>query len=311
MTLGDIIKRIREEIGDEIRLNGVATGGGVDRIDDTSLLTQADNYWKWMTVRITGTTDGLAPKGEARKIAASTLGSITVETPFSAGVNSGDQYEIAFFGRDRLVSVVNDSLKEWARLIPYRKVDKVTTSVNSDKIVIPNSDEVLWIDKIEFREDAKQEVFNYEGFWVWDEHNKVVRWDFFWNEVRTLDIYTSRVYPKVFSDTDSLNIKAQHEHLFLRLCVANVIASISTQEWRNNRGELQPLEIRMGDFVQRFGDYRKAAREHKIMILEQIKAELGVTIAGSLPRKSFQPTKFDRKEDPDGWVPPAIFWTLK
>ncbi len=311
MILSQALKRIREEIGDEIRLSGTATGGGIDRIDDTALLTQADNYWKWLTVRITDTTDGLAPKGEARRISSSTLGSITVEVPFSVGINSGDKYEIAFFGRDRLVSIINETLKEWANLIPYKAIEQVTTTIDSDRTALNNPGEILWIEKIQYRDTAKQETYNYEGYWQWDDHAKQIQWDFFWKEAKTLDVHIARTYPAVSNDTDDLNIKSQHEHLFLRLCVANVIASISTQEWRDNRGELRPLEIRMGDLVHRYGNFRSAAREHRQIVLEEIKSELGKTITGKLSNRGLRKNLFNRNEDPDGWAPPPIFWELK
>lgn len=79
-------------------IRGTATGGSTTTVVDSGASLSGatadsfDHYW----VKISTTTDGLAPQGEIRQISEGgySAGTFTVPTAFSAAVQSGDTYEI-------------------------------------------------------------------------------------------------------------------------------------------------------------------------------------------------------------------------
>ena len=208
-----------------------------------------------------------------------------------------------------MINIVNDSLKEFSKFVPYKTTIQITTTPNSDKSSLANFDEVLWPEKIEYRDDTQQTKIDYEGFWEWNEFDKVIEWDFWWDRQISLNVQVAKIYPSVANDSDDVQINAKHEHLFLNLCVANVIYSMTTQEWMDSKGSLKPVEERFGDVVYRYGDFRRAAVEFKNKIIEQIVDQLNVSINNKYSGR--RSVNLDKKEDPDGWVPPPIFWEVK
>jgi len=77
---------------------GTADAGSDDNTIIDAELTQAEGYWINSLVTITGTTDGLAPKGETSICTAFTAATdeVTVTPAFSAVVGTGDTYTIEF-----------------------------------------------------------------------------------------------------------------------------------------------------------------------------------------------------------------------
>jgi hypothetical protein len=113
-------KRLRELLARAtgFYFSGTATGGAAGNIQDTSA-DKFDSFddniikGKWAHIVTDAGGSAAAPEGEARKISTISTTTASVDTDFSAGVASGDIYEITQFHP----SYYNDAIAEAIRQV--------------------------------------------------------------------------------------------------------------------------------------------------------------------------------------------------
>lgn len=308
---------LRDEIGDQERITGTATGGTVTTVVDTVTLTQADNYWAGQKVYIKSTTDTLAPQGETRRIASSTQSTttITVELPFSAAVGAGDTFGIAVFSDARMNQALNDALSRFSKWRPWKTTESMSVSSGSRRFTPTSANSIRSIRKIEFFDDVEQEYIDYRGQWIWDDHLRQIEFIFWWTESKTLTLHIQALHTALTTDAQQVTVLPNEENLIVRLASVLLLLSMSESEFRNDAGALQPTSWKRGDVSEEYGDFTKRVEAARNAIMKEIKEQVSEPVFGAsagataLPFSGGYP--IDTKADPDGQAAPQVFWTLQ
>lgn len=306
---------LRDEIGDVERVTGTATGGSLTTVVDTARLTQVDNYWLKQKIFIKTTTDTLAPQGDARRISSSTssTGTVTVELPFSAAVQSGDTYGIAVLSDSRLNQALNDALAQFSKWRPYKTTESMNVTNGGRRFSPTSAGSILSVKKVEFFDNTTQEYVDYRGQWLWDDHLRQIEFNSWWSEAKTLTLHIQKSHPSLTSDSQEVTVKSSEENLIVRLAAALTIFSLSEKEFRDDFGELKPKSWTRGDVSMTYGDFKSQAQSMVETAMKLIKEQVTEPAFGSsagataLPFSGFS---VDTKSDPDGQAAPQVFWTL-
>ncbi len=313
-TLAQLRAMVREEIGDEERLTGTATGGSATEVIDSSRLTQADNAWQNQRIFIKDTTDDLAPKGEARRIVSSSSSAtkVIVGLPFSVTVAAGDTYGIAVFSDGMIDRAINGALATFSEFVPYRTTETMTVTPGKSRFAPTSADTLSHITKIEYYNEADQEEIDYSGQWRWDSNLKKVVFDYFWTETKALTLYLTKPHPTLSSDNDNVTVEAVHINYVVRLAAASLLLSLSQRDFKTDFGSIRPRSITRGPISETYGDVMEQVAGTRTELLRELQALVtqpfvGVAaVSGNGPSDSIP---INRHEEP-GWVPPPVFWEL-
>lgn len=317
-TLAQLRAALRQEIGDMERITGTATGGSLTTIIDTTKLDQVDNHWRSLKVFIRDTTDDLAPNGDQRRIASSSQSatSLTVELPFSAAVEAGDEYAIAVFSDVQLNAAINNALMlEMSKWLPFKTSETLNVSANLHRFAPVSANSIRWIDKVEFIDSSLNVQIDYAGMWSWNEFLRMVEWSFFWSESRTLNMLIARDHAALSLDADTVTVLPREEPMLVKLASADLLLAMTEQQIRTDFGNISPKSWKRGDVSEsydsiqdHFGNVRKA-------IVEEMKALASGPAIGFYPRRgapySAEDMNVDIHADPDGRSMPQVFWTLR
>jgi len=317
-TLAQLRASVRQEVGDEERITGTATGGSLTEVIDTSRLTQADDHWKGHKVFIKDTTDDLAPKGESRKIAASASATakLIVEFPFSAAVASGDTYSIAVFSDAQIDAAINNALQmEVSKWLPEKTFENLAVSANLHRFAPTSANSIRWIDKIEYVDSALNQQIDYAGMWSWNSFLRKVEWTFFWNESKTLMMQIARDHAKLTTDASTVTVLPREEPLLTKLAAADLLLGLSEKELRNDFGNLKPKSWRRGDVSESYESAQEHFGEMRKGIINQMKELASAPVVGFYPRTgapySIENLNVNTFSDPDGKPAPQMFWQLR
>lgn len=315
-TRAQLRSLLRDEIGDVERITGTATGGSSTTVVDTSRLTQADNYWRNLTIHIKTTTDTFAPQGEARRIASSTqsTSTVTVELPFSAAVQAGDTYGIAIFSDARLNQALNDSLYRFSRWRPHKTTEPLSVSDGSRRFTPTSANDIRSVKKVEFFDNIAQDFIDYAGQWQWDDHLRQIEFTYWWSESKILTIHIQKNHASLTTDSQQVTVLPHEENLVVRLAAALLLLSMSEKEFKTDFGELKPKSWRRGNVSMTYGDFKNEAMAIMEAIMKEIMAQVYEPVFGSSAGATALPfggVAIDKKADPDGIPAPQVFWTLR
>jgi hypothetical protein len=304
--------RVRAEAGDDERLTGTANGGSTLTITSAALM-QSTNYWKGLNAYIITTTNGLAPQGESKKIASSDLSVVTVETPFSAIVESGDTFGIAVFSRQRIDDIISDSLAEFSLVKPQNLSETLNMSPGIKRIAPTSAtSQGFRPDRIEFFDNIAQSQYEYrkEQSWIWNTTLKQIEWAWWWSEQKALTLYGVKDHILPAGESGNMTLDDEDIGNVVKVSGLNILMSMSDVELRDNFGHLKPKSFTRGDVRIDYGasssDYkslRQTLQDSKDKILEKYRIGLYLDSA-SIPSG----TSIDTKADPDGYPMPQVFW---
>jgi len=133
-TRADLVGEVGRRFG-HYRLS-TATGGSTSTVVDTGALYEPDDYWVGHYVYVV--TDaggaGAAPEGEERPVTdyVQSTGTLTVSPVFSAGVGSGDEYELLMVPRADLEAAINAGVRSAGETWLVPKTDVTTVTIADD-----------------------------------------------------------------------------------------------------------------------------------------------------------------------------------
>ena len=314
-TLAQLRQRVRDEIGDEERITGTATGGALTFIIDNARLLQTDDYWNGQKVYIKTTTDSAAPIGETRRVSDFTGGAkrLEVELPFSAAVGAGDTYGIAVFSDSRVNQAINDALAMFSELRPYRTTEPLSVTQNGKRFSPTSAVSILWIDKIEYFNAADKEQIDYEGQWHWDEHINQVEFDYFWGESKTLTLHVVLPHTPLTADNSSVTVAPNEERYIVLIAAANLLLSLSAKEFKNDFGQLSLKSWKQGDVSEEYGDVRQSIMDWRKDVLAEVEKLSTGSFIGTYSTNGKASTKSYsvNKGGEDGWTAPQVFWKME
>lgn len=315
-TLAQLRAMVREEIGDEERLSGTASGGSLTEIVDSSRLIQGDNFWLNQKVFVKTTTDALAPQGEARRISASTLSTtkLTVALPFSAAVQSGDTYGIASFSDSQVNRAINNAVVEFSKYVPWKTTETLSVTNGGFRFSPTSAASIKWVERIEFVDNAAQQHIKYDGLWKWDESLRQVEFSFWWSESKSLTMHFARDHRLLSVDADETSVRASEEMFLVKLAAADLILTMSAKEFKDDYGNLRPKSWRDGDVSEDYGNVQDRYKSMRDSVIAQLKELTTEPVIGMYPRWGRLGTAasiaVNTNADPDGRAMPQLFWTL-
>lgn len=247
--------RVRELLGDPVRVSGTATGGTVSTIVDTTNLIQADGHWDGLWSFILTTNDGSAPQGEERKIErfASSTKTLTTELPFSATVGAGDTYGVAVFSNSRIDNAVSGVLKEFSEYRPLRFSEDLGVTANEKRFAPTSASTIRYVSKIEYYSPGVEHT---EYDFVWDKGTRKVEFKNWFAAARTLKLYATKTHTMPSSDGTAMTYEDEDEDRLLRWCVARLVQSMVADEFRDNFGKLRPQSWTHGAASESYGNNR-------------------------------------------------------
>ena len=139
VTLATLTYRVARELG--IVSEGTATGGSETTIEDSTLRTEADDYWNsgsaWILRDEAGDSD--APEGEyARVTNFENTGGVLTTSAFTVSAAEGDKYAVAkkTYPLETLARCVNQALQDLGT-IPITDTDTIDTAANQTEYTMP------------------------------------------------------------------------------------------------------------------------------------------------------------------------------
>lgn len=136
-TLGQITHKVASAL--QILSDGKATGGSTTTIVDTSLRTEADDYWNFGSAWVWYDAGGLSadPEYSFSVISDFTASSdtITLRDALPSAVSSGDKYSICRrIGNDAWIDVIIQKVNDALRAVgPIPQVDTTTIDIASNQ----------------------------------------------------------------------------------------------------------------------------------------------------------------------------------
>lgn len=316
ITKAEFRTRLREEIGDEERVSGTATGGSITTVIDTAVLTQPDNYWRDRVGRIyiKTTSNGLAPEGESRRIVSSTssTATVTVELPFSAAVEAGDTYGIAIFSNARLDDLITATLKEFSRYKPQKFNETLSIATVNNRFTPTSAASIRYINRIEERDATIQRQIEYRG-WVWDDNLRQIEFPVWMTETKTLTIYGGKTHALPATEAGNMTVESDDEENIIKLAALESLLSMSNTDFKNDFGQLKPRRWTRGDVSEEYGNsyetFRKSWQEQKEKILKLYGVGVSVNVAAQGLGKAASrfSINYHNEGEPD-FVPPSVFW---
>lgn len=314
----DFRDRVREELGDEERVSGTATGGSTTTVIDTAKLTQVDNYWRDRVGRINikTTTDTLAPQGESRRISASTqsTSTVTVELPFSAAVQAGDTYGISIFSNARLDNIITGTLKEFSKYKPQKFNETLTIATVNNRFAPTSAATIRYINRIHERDATVQRQIEYRG-WVWDENVREIEFPFWFTENKTLTIYGGKTHTLPSTENGSMTIATDDEENVIELATLDALLSMGNTDFKNEFGQLKPRRWTRGQVSEEYGDsyekLRASWQGQKDNILAFYGAGVSVNISAQGMGKSRSLKINYQNAGESDWIAPSVFWTVE
>lgn len=270
LTKAQFRDRVREQIGDPVRVSGTATGGSLTTLIDTNRLTQIDGYWIKLWAFITDTDDDLAPKGEARKIAefANATKQLTMELPFSAAVAAGDTYSIAVFSDTRINNIVSGVLKEFSDYRPKKFSENLAVTAGEKRFAPTSAAVIRHVNKIE-KYTAGVEDTPYD--FVWNPSTRKVEFENWFQQAHTLTLYAEKAHTLPAADGDAMTYDDDDEDRLLRWCEARAVMAMANNEFADNFGKLAPKSWTRGKVSETQGDSREQVFKYYENAIEKIK----------------------------------------
>lgn len=313
MTKEDFRDLVRREAGDEIRIEGTATGGSTTTVIDTAKLTQANNRWSNFNIFITDTTDDLAPINEPRIISTSvgSTGTVTVDLPFTAAVAASDTYGIAVLSNQRIDDIIQRTLDEYSDFKPEKFSEPFVMTTERRKA--PTSAALIkYIERIEYYSEGNQEQIVYSG-WNWDEFNNVIDWGYWWSDPKTLTLYGGRRHVLPSAENTAVTIPDEDIRKIAKWCAANIVKAVADKQTINEYGNLQPTSWKTGEVSESY-DFQKIQTLIQSDI-DEIKKSFGMPVSVKLGKAKFNSNylndaRINMQADPDGRPMPQIFWRL-
>lgn len=280
LTKAQFRTRVREMIGDPLRVSGTATGGSLTTILDTSKLNQADNFWTKLQAFIVTTTNGAAPQGEAKRIAASSGSNyrVTVEMPFSATVESGDTYGIAIFSNAYLDNLIANTLLEFSEYRPVKFSESLSVGGGEKRYSPTSAATIRYVTKIEEYSAAARKDIVYRN-WVWNDDTKKIEFSDWQTTAKTLTLYAAKSHTLPSGESDALTYEAVDEANLLLWCAANAIIALSEQQAHDAFGNIRPNSITRGPISEVYGDQREKIVAAQRDVIAKIKEQY--TVASS------------------------------
>lgn len=313
LTKAQFRERVREQIGDPVRVSGTATGGSLTTLIDTNRLTQIDGYWMKLWAFITDTDDDLAPKGEARKVAefANATKQLTMELPFSAAVAAGDTYGIAVFSDTRINNIVSGVLKEFSDYRPKKFSENLAVTANEKRFSPTSAAVIRYVEKVEkYVAGSEDTRYNF----TWNKSTRQIEFPQWFGENTTLTLYAAKAHTLPAADGDTMTYDDDDEDRLLRWCGARALMSMAVDEFRDNFGKLTPKSWTDGKVSETHGDSREQVMKHLQITIDEIKKSMSMGISLIMGGSASSPTgniKIDYQGDPDGqWIPPSWAWRL-
>lgn len=314
MTKAEFRDLVRREAGDEIRIEGTATGGSTTTVIDTAKLVQANNRWSNFNIFITDTADDLAPKNQSRFISTSTQSTflVTVDLPFTAAVENGDAYAIAVLSNQRIDDVIQRTLDQYSNYRPEEFVESFQVNSGDRRKAPTSAASILYVDRIEYYNDSEQSQIPYSG-WKWDDVNKVIDWGYWWSESKALKLYGGKRHVLPSAEATAITVQSKDIYKVAKWCAANVILSIASKQTINEFGNLMPTSWKTGEVSESydFGKIRDLVQKDIDDIIKSFGMPVSVKI-GKTPFDINYPNlgKIDTQADPDGRPAPTVFWKL-
>lgn len=255
LTKGNFRARVREMMGDPLRISGTATGGSLTTIVDTAKLTQADNYWaakSWKVFVIT-TTDTLAPQGEAGPImsSSSSAKSVTTELPFSAVVAANDTYGIALFSHAHVDNIIAGVLKEFSQYRPIKFTENLSVTANEKRFTPTSANVIRYVNKVEkYTPGVEETLYDF----IWNANTRQVEFANYFSEAKTLTLHAARSHTLPSAEGDAMTYHDDDEDRLLRWCAARALTSMTLAEYRDGFGTLKPKTITRGPITTSYGD---------------------------------------------------------
>jgi len=262
-TRAELRDLIRQQLGDEVRISGTATGGSKTTVADTAALTQADDYWNGRKIFITATTDGLAPQGEGRKIADFVNSSKTaiLEMAFSAAVEAGDSYQIAIWPDPVYDALIKAAIAAYSKYRPFRSTGTLATVSGTRHYDPPAGVDLRAghrIEEIRYINLATQEDSTVEG-WSPDQHQNKIDLGYFASESKTLTVFYVIPHADFTSDSDTVTVPDQDEHLIVKYVLAQFYLLMSRESF-DEFGNLAPAKWTRGNVSEETGAGRQSTK---------------------------------------------------
>ena len=266
--------RVRELLGDPLRISGTATGGSLTTIIDSSKLTQADNHWLGLNAFVITTTDSNAPKGEARRVSASSASAyrLTMEMPFSAAVESGDTYGIAVFSNAKLDNIISNTLFDFSNYRPLKFSESLSVGGGEKRYAPTSAAVITYVYKIEEYNVAQRKDVTYKN-WVWNPNTNKIEFSDWITTAKTLTIYAAKPHTLPANDGDAMTYSAEDETDLLVWCSANALLSLAEQQSFGDYGKLKPKSITRGAVSETYGNAQEVVMKSCNDRIAEIKAQ--------------------------------------
>ena len=255
LTKSQFRDRVRELLGDPLRISGTATGGSLTTIIDSSKLMQADNHWLGLNAFVVTTTDSNAPKGDARRIAASSASAyrLTTEMPFSAAVEAGDTYGVAVFSNARLDNIISNTLGDFSNYRPLKFNESLSVGGGEKRYSPTSAATILFVTKVEEYNASQRKDVLYKN-WVWNPNTKKIEFSDWITTAKTLTIYAAKSHVLPATDGDAMTYNTEDEADLLVWCSANALLNLAEQQSFSDYGKLKPKSITRGAVSETYGN---------------------------------------------------------
>ncbi|HOT98861.1 MAG TPA: hypothetical protein PKZ83_17195 [bacterium] len=255
---------IRQEIGDEVRISGTATGGSKTTLVDTAALTQADDYWNGRRIYITSTTDGLAPQGESRKVAdfVSSTKTATLEMALSAAAEAGDTYQIAIWPDAVYNALISAAIAAYSKYRPYRSTGTLAMVAGTRYYNPPAGVDLRAghrIEEIRYINQTTQEDYPITG-WTPDRHQNKIDLGYFASESKTLTVFYVSPHVDFTGDTGTITVPDQDEELIVKYVVAQFYLLMARENF-DDFGNLVPARWTRGNVSEEAGSSHKNMKD--------------------------------------------------
>jgi len=318
MTLLEARNRVRDNIGDSIRLSSTATGGTDFTIEDAVKLIQPDDHFKGLNLIITS-AGGSAPEGESRVIAKNRAieKDIDLESPFTAAVESGDSYDIAVFSNDRLNKILERSLRAFSMIAPKKFTESFPVTDGNKRFAPTSAATIVSVSGIEYFNAPTQEHIIYPKVesWQWDSNRKVIEWEYFWTEDKTLTLEGTRLHAFPANDGASFDLDTIHDEPFIALSTAEALYAVVQSNNMTEWGHLSPNVIRREKTSTDWRGVKEFIVQMRQSVLNEIKKDFaggdGFALSGGIGVSHLNSPTIDKKADPDGKPAHHLFWEVK
>lgn len=270
-TRAELRTWLRRELGDNLKASGTVDSGTITTLVDAAVLVQADDFWNGYVLNIE-TAAGADPEEESREITDFVNSTNTLTTdPFSAAVDTGDTYTIAFFSDSQLNEYINEAIQDIARQQPYYTTATISAVDGQKRYDFPTG--ARRIDAIKYINTTTEEEIDYE--FTIEPYDKQIVFTGYWNESKTLTAFITKDHTALTTDAGTTTVEEEHEIgiiIFAQILAASKMRGFVYE----TAGELKPIHWARGQVSQNGGTLAQWMQKYEDDLLKRYKAILGV-----------------------------------